>query len=139
MWSWSSPGHPEVPPHPGRECRCPSGSLFASASFRPGFEDPRARLVGDTLTIQISESLSASQSSSSDVNRSSDLSFGCRRLPLINPNSFGRASAAANTSNTFSGDGTTQATNTFAGSITAVVTEVCPMATWWWWVKSRSA
>jgi flagellar L-ring protein FlgH len=104
----------------------PSGSLFASGSFRPGFEDPRARLVGDSLTIQITESLSASQSSSSDVNRSSDLSFGVSALPLLNPNSFGRANAAANTSNTFSGDGSTQATNTFSGSITAVVTEVLP-------------
>jgi flagellar L-ring protein FlgH len=121
-----APATLKYPTRPTANAGAVTGSLFTPATFRPGFEDPRARLVGDTLTIQISESLSASQSSSSDVNRSSDLNLGVSALPLFNQNSFGRAGAAANTSNTFSGDGTTEAENEFEGSITAVVTEVLP-------------
>lgn len=31
----------------------PTGSLFNAASYRPGFENRRARLVGDMVTVQI--------------------------------------------------------------------------------------
>ena len=48
-----------------------TGSLFQSVSYRPGFEDRRARVVGDTITIQIIENVSASQKSTSTVNRTS--------------------------------------------------------------------
>ena len=40
-----------------------SGSLFQARGYRPGFEDPRARWPGDSLTIQITEKVSANQSS----------------------------------------------------------------------------
>jgi flagellar L-ring protein precursor FlgH len=103
-----------------------TGSLFTPANYRPAFEDHRARMVGDTLTIQITERLSASQQSSTEVNRESELSAGVTALPLFNDNSFARARANAQSSNTFSGDGATQATNAFSGNITAVVTEVLP-------------
>jgi flagellar L-ring protein precursor FlgH len=103
-----------------------TGGLFTAAHFRPGFEDYRARLVGDTLTVQITERLSASQQSATDVNRESEISAGVSALPLFNDNSFARARAGAQSSNTFTGDGATRATNTFSGNITAVVTEVLP-------------
>lgn len=103
-----------------------TGGLFAASSFRPGFEDYRARMVGDTLTIQITERLSATQQSATDVNRESEISAGVSALPLFNDNSFARARASAQSSNTFTGDGATRANNTFSGNITAVVTEVLP-------------
>ena len=43
----------------------PTGSLFQTASYRPAFEDLRARMVGDTVSIQITENITASQKSSS--------------------------------------------------------------------------
>ncbi len=103
-----------------------TGSLFTPASYRPAFEDHRARMVGDTLTVQITERLTASQQSSTDVSRESELNAGVSAFPLFNDNSFARARANAQSSNTFSGDGSTRATNTFSGNITAVVTEVLP-------------
>ena len=36
-----------------------NGSIYQIASFKPLFEDPRARAIGDTLTILISEKTSA--------------------------------------------------------------------------------
>ena len=103
-----------------------TGGLFSPASFRPAFEDHRARMVGDTLTIQITERLSATQQSATDVARASQISAEVSALPLFNDNSFARARARAQSSNNFSGDGSTRATNTFSGNITAVVTEVLP-------------
>lgn len=120
---------PEVLAYPQTQNPVPAsvtGSLFTPVSYRPAFEDHRARMVGDTLTVQITERLTASQQSSTDVNRESELSAGVSALPLFNDNSFARARASAQSSNTFSGDGSTRATNTFSGNITAVVTEVLP-------------
>lgn len=103
-----------------------NGSLFAASSYRPGFEDHRARLVGDTLTVQISERLTASQQSSSTVNRESELSTGVTALPFLSTSLTGRLGAGATSNNTFTGDGATTSANTFAGNITSVVTEILP-------------
>ena len=40
-----------------------NGSIFQSGAYRPLFEDHRARLIGDTLVVQIVEKVSASQKS----------------------------------------------------------------------------
>ena len=103
-----------------------NGSLFNAASFRPPFEDHRARLVGDTLTVQISERATATQESSTTVNRNSDISAGISALPFTGARMLGRLDTGAETENRFNGDGSTEASNTFTGSITAVVTQVLP-------------
>jgi len=82
--------------------------------------------VGDTLTVRITERLSASQSSSSEVNRESELSAGVSAFPYLNSSLLGKLQAGATSSNTFNGDGATSANNTFTGNITATVTEVLP-------------
>ncbi|MFM8767013.1 MAG: flagellar basal body L-ring protein FlgH, partial [Rubrivivax sp.] len=46
-----------------------NGAIFQVGQYRPLFEDHRARLVGDTLTISIVEKVSASQSSNSSVDK----------------------------------------------------------------------
>ena len=51
-----------------------TGSLFHAARYRPALEDPRARLVGDVVTIRISEQTSATQNSTSNVNRNPKVS-----------------------------------------------------------------
>ena len=38
-----------------------NGSLFNPSNYRPAFEDPRARNVGDIVTIMIVENVTASQ------------------------------------------------------------------------------
>lgn len=104
----------------------PTGSLYSPASYRPGFEDHRARLVGDVLTIQITENLSASQSAKTDVSRQSSLSAGVSAFPFLGAATLADLNAGAKSANSMSGDGKTEASNTFRGSITAVVTDVLP-------------
>jgi flagellar L-ring protein precursor FlgH len=101
-----------------------SGSLFQAGQYRPLFEDYRARLVGDTVTIQIVEKVSASQKSASTIDKSGSLSGGITAFPLVSANSFARASVSGQSGNSFSGEGKTENTNNFSGTITATVTEV---------------
>ena len=103
-----------------------NGSIFQASQYRPLFEDHRARLVGDTITVQIVEKVSASQKSSSSIDKNGKLSAAVTALPGIAPNSFGRATAAATSGNSFDGKGSTENTNDFSGTITAVVTGVLP-------------
>jgi len=103
-----------------------NGSIYQSGSYRPLFEDHRARLVGDTVTIQIVERVSASQSSTSEIDKSGSLAAAVTALPGIAANSFNRASANASSATKAAGKGTNENTNDFSGSITAVVTAVLP-------------
>jgi flagellar L-ring protein precursor FlgH len=103
-----------------------NGSIFQASQYRPLFEDHRARLVGDALTIQIVEKVSASQSSTSSIDKGGKLSAGVSALPFVSPKAFARATATGNSSNTFEGKGSTENTNNFSGVITATVIEVLP-------------
>lgn len=105
-----------------------NGSIFQSGQYRPLFEDHRARLVGDMITVQIVEKVSATQKSTSSIDKSGGLSAGITALPGISANSFtpARATLGANASNTFAGKGSTENSNDFSGTITATVVEVLP-------------
>ena len=103
-----------------------NGSIYQAASYRPLFEDHRARLVGDTLTINITERVSASQTSTSELSKTGSLSAGISAVPGISPKAFARAAAAAESANDNKGKGSNQNTNEFTGAITAVVTGVLP-------------
>jgi flagellar L-ring protein precursor FlgH len=101
-----------------------NGAIFQAGQYRPLFEDHRARLVGDSLTVQIVEKVSASQTSTSSIDKSGKVSAAVTALPLLSPNSFTRATAGGSSSNTFAGKGSTENTNDFSGTITATVTGV---------------
>jgi flagellar L-ring protein precursor FlgH len=101
-----------------------NGAIFQGGSYRPLFEDHRARLVGDTLTVVILEKVSATQKSTSTIDKEATLEAGITAVPFASPNSFNRARAEAIHNNNFSGKGTTENTNDFSGTITATVVRV---------------
>lgn len=103
-----------------------TGSLFHNASYRPAFEDRRARMVGDNVTINIVENVTASQKSSSTVDRTSEASGGITSLPFVKRSLADRTTLAAGSESTFSGKGGTESANTFTGSITTTVVDVLP-------------
>jgi flagellar L-ring protein precursor FlgH len=104
----------------------PTGGLFQAASYRPAFEDPRARLPGDSLTIQITERINASQKSSASIDRSGELSASVSALPFLKAPLLDKFQTGAESSNSFAGTGGTESANNFSGSITATVLEVLP-------------
>jgi flagellar L-ring protein FlgH len=103
-----------------------NGAIFNAASYRPLFEDHRARMVGDTLTVQIVEKVSATQKSTSSVDKTGTLSASITALPGVRPSAFARAGADATSGNNFEGKGTTESSNDFSGTITVVVRSVLP-------------
>ncbi len=117
-----------LPSTPATGLRPITGSLFQTVGYRPGFEDRRARLVGDTLTIQIVENVTASQKSTSTANRTSSLAGGLTAFPGLSfpSETQNRATLGANSASDFAGKGGTESANTFSGSITATVSEVLP-------------
>lgn len=118
---------PPRPAAPVSRAQLPSnGSLFHASTFRPGFEDRRARLVGDSITIQITENVSASQKSTSTVDRSSALDGSVSAFPFLKSNTTDKLTLGAKSSNVFSGKGGTESANTFSGTITATVIDVLP-------------
>ena len=103
-----------------------SGSIFQPVSYRPLFEDFRARLIGDTLNVQIVEKVSATQTSTSTIDKSGSIAANITALPGISPNAFTRAGANGSTANSFAGKGATVNSNDFSGVITVVVRQVLP-------------
>jgi flagellar L-ring protein precursor FlgH len=103
-----------------------NGSIFQASQYRPLFEDHRARLVGDTLTVQIVEKVSASQKSTSTVDKSGSVDASLTAVPFLKPSALTRSSVGGSSSNTFTGKGSTENSNDFSGTITAVVTGVLP-------------
>jgi flagellar L-ring protein precursor FlgH len=118
---------PPVVQLPDTQSAAPAnGAIFQAASYRPLFEQHRARLVGDTLTVSIQERVNASQSSSSKADRSGALAAAVTAVPGVAANSFGRASAGATSSNVTEGKGENANSNEFSGTVTAVVLAVLP-------------
>jgi len=103
-----------------------NGAIFQASQYRPLFEDHRARLVGDTLTISIVEKVTASQSSNSSVDKSGSLEGALKAVPLVKTSPLDRASISGSSANTFAGKGATENTNDFSGMITVIVTGVLP-------------
>lgn len=103
-----------------------TGSLYHTASYRPPFEDYRARMVGDIVTIVITERVTASQKSSSTTNRSSSMDTSVLAFPFANVSSLGKLSLNSSTNNDFAGAGATESANQFSGTITTTVVDVLP-------------
>jgi flagellar L-ring protein FlgH len=103
-----------------------NGAIYRVGGFRPLFEDRRARLVGDVLTIQIAEKTSAKQSTASNLDRSGKLEGSVDAFPLLKAATLGKLGLGGSSSNTFGGKGDTASDNTFQGSITVTVMEVLP-------------
>jgi flagellar L-ring protein precursor FlgH len=104
----------------------PNGAIFQSDRYRPLFEDHRARIVGDTLTVTIVEKVSAVQKSTSTVDRADSVNADLTAVPFLKATALTRASAAGSSANSFSGKGTVENTNDFSGTITATVVQVLP-------------
>ncbi len=105
-----------------------NGAIYQQAVFRPLFEDNRARFVGDILTININENLSATQEKKSSTSKTGSVTAANPDVKLPIGGSFGANVISVNgaSSNTFDGKGSTNSTNAFTGTITVTVVDVLP-------------
>jgi len=104
-----------------------AGSLFSTNAAQRGmFEDRRARLVGDTLTINLVEKTAATKNANSSASRDSEISASIPTMSKVPLKYLQGLDLAASTGNTFSGKGASSANNNFTGTITVTVIDVYP-------------
>lgn len=103
-----------------------NGSIYQSGYSRPLFEDRRARYVGDTLTVIITEKTSASMKGNTKTERESSISASVDPMSGVLGKSLQNMSLGARGTNDFEGKGEAAANNVFTGTMTATVIEVLP-------------
>jgi flagellar L-ring protein precursor FlgH len=108
-----------VPPQANR------GAIYQPANYRPLFEDYRARNVGDVITININEKVSASKTATSTANRAGAMDFVVPDFQIGGKGIKG-GNISATSKNDFEGKGDSAANNVFTGAITVTVIEVLP-------------
>ncbi len=103
-----------------------NGTIFqAGQNEHPLFEDRHARNVGDILTINIVETTSASEKSSSNAQHSGNIAANTSNVTygsmLLRP-----LGVTGSSSGTLANKSDSAGNNTFSGTITVTVTEVLP-------------
>jgi flagellar L-ring protein precursor FlgH len=101
-----------------------NGSIYRPGVSRTLFEDRRARYVGDTMTIVIAETTSASTESNTNVNRSSSITAAVPTVSGLPGKSLQGLSLSASSAVSHAGGGDAAASNVFSGNITVTVIEV---------------
>jgi len=103
-----------------------NGSIYQAGAARTLFEDRRARYVGDTMTITIAETNSASTKSNTKVNHSTSITANAGPIVGLPGKSLQGMSLTAGGTNNLDGKGEAAANNVFTGTITVTVIEVLP-------------
>lgn len=103
-----------------------TGSIYQAGAARTLFEDRRARNVGDTITVTITENTSASTKSSNNISKTGSISAAAGPIVGVPGKSFQGMELKGNSSNVANGKGDAAATNVFTGTIAVTVIEVLP-------------
>lgn len=118
-------------PAPLPQITQPDGSIYQAQlmgrngySYRPLFEDKRARAIGDVLTININETTAASKSADTTAARTNSSTMGVTGLAGLPGKGLLGSNLAASSANAFEGKGGSASNNTFTGIITVTVTEI---------------
>ena len=98
------------------------GAIYNAGSYRPMFEDRRARHIGDLLTINISERTTANKNGASSGNKTGSAEF---KAPSVLAGKIG-ANVGLESGIKYADGDTQSASNNFTGTLGVTVTEVLP-------------
>ena len=101
-----------------------NGAIFQAATYRPLFEDRRARHVGDMLTIVINEKTSAGKTGSDTGSKTGSTSFSVGKLLGLTTAVTGQLGLDAKGANKFEDKDASNSSNNFTGTLSVTVTEV---------------
>jgi flagellar L-ring protein precursor FlgH len=113
-------------PAPLAENLSTNGSIFQAGKSRTLFEDRRARYIGDTMTITIAETTSASTKSNTKVSRAGSISATTPTISGLPGTIFNGMQLSGGSTASLDGKGDAAANNVFTGTITVTVIEVLP-------------
>ena len=103
-----------------------NGAIIQPTAFRPLFEDRRARMVGDTLTIVITEKTQAGKQASSNAAKTGAVDSSISAIAKFPFNSLQGLNVNADSSAEYDDESKLNSSNTFSGNITVTVIEVLP-------------
>ena len=108
--------------------RAESGAIWNTSRSLTLFDDLKARQVGDTLTIRLAERTQASKSASTDASRESNIELPSPTLlgGTVTRNGDDILNNDVESTQEFTGEGTSSQSNRLDGSITVTVAEVLP-------------
>lgn len=98
------------------------GAIYNAGSYRPMFEDRRARHIGDLLTINISERTTANKTGASSGNKTGSAEF---KAPGVLAGKIG-ANVGLESGIKYADGDNQSASNNFTGTLGVTVTEVLP-------------
>ena len=113
-------------PAPRFEAANANGAIYQAASSRPLFEDRRARFVGDTITVAITESTTASTKSNNQLDKSNSATASVTGLSGLPGKGLLGLDLNAKSANSFNGKGQAANNNVFTGNMTVTVIDVMP-------------
>jgi len=102
------------------------GAIFHAASYRPVFEDRRARAVGDVLTVVINEKTSATKSADDTGSKTASSDSSITRLFKVPAATLSGLGSAGSTANSYEDKGGASSSNSFSGTISVTVIDVQP-------------
>ncbi len=104
-----------------------AGAIYQPDSAKLSFyDDRRAILVGDTITVIIEEKTSASKKSSGNASRNGSTGLTTPTLSGLPIKALQNINVEATSATTFSGSGDAASNNLFTGSLAATVIETFP-------------
>ena len=101
-----------------------TGSIYQAGVSRTLFEDRRVRYVGDTMTIMITETTSASTKSNTQASRTGSITAAVPTVSGLPGKSLQGTALSANSAVNLDGKGSAAANNVFTGNVTVTVIEV---------------
>ena len=104
-----------------------NGAIFQdTVSYRPLFEDRRARFVGDTIIVTINESTAASKNAALSAARDASVNAGITSVQGLPGKSLQGTNLQGSATSKQDIKDSTSASNAFTGTITSSVIEVLP-------------
>lgn len=101
-----------------------NGAIFQTAAYRPMFEDRRARLIGDTITIIINEKSSAGKLAGSSASKTGTVAAGVPNIFGLFSSVTGRLNASASNALKYEDKGAVTSSNNFISTLTVTVIDV---------------
>jgi flagellar L-ring protein precursor FlgH len=113
-----------IKPKPVVASNASNGAIFQTAAYRPMFEDRRARMVGDTLTITITEKTTAGKSDANSASKTNKVSVTPPTVFGLVPGITSKLSATGASDVSNDAKAASSASNNFSGTIGVTVVEV---------------
>ncbi|MBC7416483.1 MAG: flagellar basal body L-ring protein FlgH [Herminiimonas sp.] len=103
-----------------------NGAIFQIAAYRPMFEDRRARLVGDILTIVITEKTTAAKAAGDSASKTNSATYTPSTIFGLTAAARANMTLSASGSTKFEDKGAASSSNNFNGVIGVTVIDVLP-------------